>query len=388
MHSFSKYPEYSGYFYFVVKRVFVLSEHEKYMRMAVELAKGGTGFVSPNPLVGAVIVKNDRVIGCGYHRKYGELHAERNAFASCTESAEGADLYVTLEPCCHYGKTPPCTDAVIENGIRRVFIGSSDPNPKVAGKGAAILRKHGIEVCEGVLREECDALNDIFFHYITNGTPYVILKYAMTADGKTATHTGASKWITSEESRDHVQRTRKRVSAVMAGIGTVLADDPLLTCRLEDPGVHSRIICDSGLRIPADSRIMKTASSVPTYIAAVTDDPEKKEVLEKLGATVIKTPSCEGRVDLVWLMKHLASEYHIDSILLEGGAELACSALEAGIVNKLQVYIAPKIFGGAGAKSAVGGIGVDYPDKAYMLSEPVISTIGDDILIEYKVGGE
>ena len=174
----------------------------------------------------------------------------------------------------------------------------------------------------------------------------------------------------------------------MAGIGTVLADDPLLTCRLEDPGVHSRIICDSGLRIPADCQIMKTASSVPTYIATVSDDPEKKEVLEKLGATIIKTPSADGRVDLVWLMKHLASEYNIDSILLEGGAELACSALEAGIVNKLQVYIAPKIFGGASAKSAVGGIGVDYPDKAYMLSEPVIKTIGDDILIEYKVGGE
>ncbi len=358
------------------------------MKMAVELAKGGTGFVSPNPLVGAVVVKNGRIIGCGYHRKYGELHAERNAFAACTESAEGADLYVTLEPCCHYGKTPPCTEAVIENGIKRVFIGSPDPNPKVAGNGVAILRKHGIEVIEGVLREECDALNDIFFHYITTGTPYVILKYAMTADGKIATHTGASKWITSEESRDHVQHTRKRVSAVMTGIGTVLADDPLLTCRLEDAGVHSRVICDSRLRIPADSRIMKTASSVPTYIATVSDDAEKKEVLENLGAVIIKTPSADGKVDLEYLMKQLASEYRIDSILLEGGAELACSALEAGIVNKLQVYIAPKIFGGATARSAVGGIGVDYPDKAFMLSDPVISTIGSDILIEYSVGGE
>ena len=164
--------------------------HEKYMQMAVELAKGGIGFVNPNPLVGAVIVKNGVVIGSGYHRKCGDLHAERNAFADCRESAEGADIYVTLEPCCHHGKTPPCTDAIIENKIRRVFIGSDDPNPLVGGKGAQILREHGIEVYTGVLKTECDKLNEIFFHYITNKTPYVILKYAMTADGKIATFAG------------------------------------------------------------------------------------------------------------------------------------------------------------------------------------------------------
>ena len=365
-----------------------MSEHEKYMRMAAELAKGGTGFVNPNPLVGAVIVKNGRVIGCGYHRRYGELHAERNAFASCTESAEGADMYVTLEPCCHYGKTPPCTEAVIENKIKRVFIGSSDPNPKVAGKGAAILREHGIEVYEGILKNECDALNEIFFHYISEQTPFVILKYAMTADGKTATRTGASKWITSDESRMNVQMTRKRTAAVMTGIGTVLADDPMLTCRLEEPGIHTRIICDSSLRIPQDCNIIKTARKYPTCIATVSEDAEKISHLESLGAHIIKTSSSDGKVNLKELMSVLAVEYHIDSVLIEGGSELAYSALKSGIVNKLQMYIAPKIFGGVSAKSAVGGEGVALPDEAFRLSGPVISHIGDDILVEYRVGGE
>lgn len=365
-----------------------MENHERYMRMAIELARGGIGFVNPNPLVGAVIVKNDRIIGCGYHQRYGELHAERNAFASCTESAEGADMYVTLEPCCHYGKTPPCTEAVIENKIKRVFIGSSDPNPKVAGKGAAILREHGIEVVQGLLEEECDSLNDIFFHYISKQTPYVILKYAMTADGKIATYTGASKWITSEASREDVQYTRKRTAAVMTGIGTVLADDPMLTCRLEEPGVHSRIICDSSLRIPTDCNIIKTANDIPVYIATVSEDNNKISELESLGAHIIKTGSDDGRVDLRELMKYLAQEKHIDSILLEGGAELAYSALKSGIVNKVQMYIAPKIFGGTSAKSAIGGQGAALPSEAFMLSNPVIRSIGDDILVEYKVGGE
>lgn len=364
-----------------------MANHEKYMRMAIELARCGVGFVNPNPLVGAVIVKNERIIGSGYHRRYGELHAERNAFASCTESAEGADMYVTLEPCCHYGKTPPCTEALIENKIKRVFIGSSDPNPLVAGKGASLLREHGIEVTEGVLKNECDALNDIFFHYISTKTPYVILKYAMTADGKIATKTGASKWITSEESRQDVQYTRKRTAAVMVGIGTVLADNPMLTCRLEDSGVHSRIICDSSLRIPEDSNIMMTAGKIPTYIATVSSNREKISRLGQLGASIIVTDSCDGKVNLRTLVKHLASEVHIDSIILEGGSELAYSALQSHIVNKLQVYIAPKIFGGAAAKSAIGGTGVELPDEAFKLSEPVIRTIGEDILIEYKVGG-
>lgn len=360
--------------------------HENYMHMAVELAKKGTGFVNPNPLVGAVIVKNGVVIGSGYHKKYGDLHAERNAFADCSESAEGADIYVTLEPCCHHGKTPPCTEAIVQNKIKRVFIGSDDPNPLVAGKGVQFLRENGIEVYTGILKDECDSLNEIFFHYITNKTPYVILKYAMTADGKIATFSGKSKWITSESSRQSVQYLRKRTSAVMVGIGTVLADDPMLNCRLEEPGVHSRIVCDSKLSIPLDSALLNTADRYPTYIATVSDDAQKIKLIESKGAKVIKTSPENKRVCLSELMNILYS-YGIDSILLEGGAELAYSALESGIVNKVMVYIAPKIFGGNTAKTAVGGFGAESPDDAFMLCDPVVKNIGDDILIEYGVKG-
>lgn len=365
-----------------------MENHEKYMKMAIELAKGGIGFVNPNPLVGAVIVKNGEIIGSGFHECYGKLHAERNAFASCTESAEGADIYVTLEPCCHYGKTPPCTEAIIENKIKRVFIGSDDPNPKVAGKGIKMLKEHGIEVFTGILKNECDSLNDIFFHYISKKMPYVILKYAMTADGKIATFTGKSKWITSEESRMDVQQTRKRTAAIMVGIGTVLTDDPLLTCRLENPGIHQRIICDSNLRIPENSNLLKTAKENPVIIATLSDDETKISQIKSTGAQVVKMPSTEeGQVDLKALMNYLASEKHIDSILLEGGSELAYSSLKCGIVNKVQIYMAPKIFGGVGAKTPVGGTGIDLPSDAFILSEPEIRFIGNDILIEYSVGG-
>ena len=205
---------------------------EFYMRRAIELAKKGRGWTNPNPMVGAVIVKNGSIIGEGYHEKCGELHAERNAIASLTESAEGATLYVTLEPCCHYGKTPPCTEAILEQKIARVVIGSRDPNPKVAGKGVQMLREAGVTVVEDFMREECDQLNPVFFHYITTKTPYVVMKYAMTLDGKIATKTGASKWITGESARKEVQHMRHQYMGIMAGIGTVLADDPMLNVRV------------------------------------------------------------------------------------------------------------------------------------------------------------
>lgn len=240
---------------------------QDYMMRAIELAKQGTGWTNPNPLVGAVIVKEGHIIGEGYHRRYGELHAERNAIAALKEPAEGATMYVTLEPCCHYGKTPPCTEAILENGIRRVVIGSADPNPKVAGKGTKMLREAGVLVEEGFMREECDRLNPIFFHYITTRTPYVVMKYAMTADGKIATKTGASKWITGEPARLEVQRLRHRCMGIMAGIGTVLADDPMLNVRIPEGRSPVRIICDSRLRIPADSRICQTAKEYPTIVA-------------------------------------------------------------------------------------------------------------------------
>ena len=232
---------------------------EQFMKRAIELAKQGVGWTAPNPLVGAVVVKNGRVIGEGYHRKYGELHAERNALAACTEDPAGATLYVTLEPCCHYGKTPPCTEIIIEKKIAKVVIGSRDPNPKVAGKGARILREHGINVVEDYMREACDALNPVFFHYITTKTPYVVLKFAMTLDGKIATRTGASKWITGEAARNHVHQLRGRYAGILAGIGTVLADDPMLNCRIDGAHQPLRIILDSHLRIPMGSRLVRSA---------------------------------------------------------------------------------------------------------------------------------
>ena len=252
-----------------------------YMTRAIELAKGGVGYTSPNPLVGAVIVKDGRIIGEGYHERYGSLHAERNAFASLKESAEGATIYVTLEPCCHHGKQPPCTEAIVENKIARVVIGSRDPNPLVSGKGTAFLREHGILVEEDFMKEECDRLNPIFFHYITNKLPYVVMKYAMTLDGKIATVTGASKWISGEESRHMVHEMRHKYRGIMVGIGTVLADDPMLNCRIDGLRSPVRIICDSHLSIPLDSNICKTANEYDTIIACANGDEAKKTILNE-----------------------------------------------------------------------------------------------------------
>lgn len=354
---------------------------EDYMRMAIALAVKGEGHVNPNPMVGAVIVKDGRVIGQGYHEKYGELHAERNAIASLTESAENATIYVTLEPCCHYGKTPPCTSAIIENGIRRVVIGSGDPNPLVAGKGIRILREHGIEVTEGVLKEECDAVNPVFFHYIRTKTPYVTMKYAQTLDGKIACFTGASKWVTGEEARAYVQHMRNRHMAIMVGAGTVRADDPMLNCRLEGGRNPVRIICDSTLRTSMDSKIVKTAGEIRTVFATVSDDPDRIEAFQRSGCEIIRTTPVNGRVNLKELMQMLG-EQKIDSVLLEGGSTLNWSALQAGIVTHISTFLAPKIFGGESAKTAVGGEGVKDPSEAFGLKNQKITQIGQDLLID------
>ncbi len=360
-----------------------------YMLRAIELAKKGCGWVDPNPLVGAVIVKDGRIIGEGYHAKYGDLHAERNALKNLTESAEGATIYVTLEPCCHHGKQPPCTDALLEHKIARVVIGSRDPNPLVSGKGAAILRAAGVLVEEDFMREECDALNDIFFHYITKKRPYVMLKYAMTADGKIATHTGASKWITGTAARELVQEMRSKYFGIMVGIGTVLADDPMLNCRLEGKRSPVRIICDSHLRIPLDCQLVKTAKSYRTLIACCLNETELKsngkyDFLQNAGLELLSIPSCEGKVDLDALMDRLG-QMGINSILLEGGGGLNDSALQSGIVQEVSAFIAPKIFGGAGSKSPVEGKGISLPCEALPLSLYNTQMIGEDILLQYKV---
>ena len=398
-----------------------------YMLRAIELAKAGEGWVHPNPLVGAVIVKDGRIIGEGYHRKFGELHAERNAIASLTEPAEGATIYVTLEPCCHHGKTPPCTEAIIEQKIARVVIGSRDPNPLVAGKGARILREAGIEVEEDFLREECDALNPVFFHYIATKRPYVIMKYAMTADGKIATRTGASKWITGEEARQEVQYLRHACMGIMVGIGTVLADDSLLNCRLDNPCHPVRILCDSHLRIPLESQICRTAGEYETIVvcadpALPAGEPDgehppgvnlqehgeeiavKIRRLRQLGIVVLNMPAetkaagerktevetgasqqakAEAGVDLNRLMEALGAR-GIDSVLLEGGGQLNDSALRAGIVNEVRAFIAPKFFGGT-AKSPVEGIGVELPDQAVQMRIAETRMFGKDLMIRYQI---
>ena len=362
---------------------------QNYMLQAIQLAKQGEGWTNPNPMVGAVIVKNGRIIGKGYHKKCGELHAERNAIASLTESAEGATIYVTLEPCCHYGKTPPCTEAIIEQKIKRVVIGSRDPNPKVSGKGIKMLQEAGIEVIEDFMREECDRLNPVFFHYITTKTPYVVMKYAMTLDGKIATKTGASKWITGEAARAEVQHMRHRYMGIMAGIGTVLADDPMLNVRVEGWKSPIRILCDSGLRIPLDGQIVKSAGKYRTIVAyADSKNTEaKRKRLHEMGVETIWCPDENNQVDLKKLMKYLGEE-GIDSILLEGGGTLNDSALRAGIVQEVQAFIAPKLFGGMNSKTPVEGIGVRFPSEAVKLKCTDICQIGEDIRITCQVCGK
>ena len=384
-----------------------------YMLRAIELAKKGLGWTNPNPLVGAVIVKGGRIIGEGYHERCGELHAERNAIASLTESAAGATLYVTLEPCCHYGKTPPCTEAILEQKIARVVVGSMDPNPLVAGKGAAILRKAGVQVEEDFMRGECDELNPVFFHYITKKTPYVVMKYAMTADGKIAARTGDSKWITGEAARQRVQEMRHQYMGIMAGIGTVLADDPMLNVRIPGKKSPVRIICDSRLRIPLDCRIVKTAKEYRTVVAyagensdggkkldvnvdraknggiriqngSLAENERKLEQLCAAGVETVSVPDAHGRVDLKKLMEYLGRQ-GIDSVILEGGGTLNDAALSAGIINEICAFIAPKIFGGAGAKTPVSGTGVAHPPEAVMLELKNVEKIGDDLMLRYSV---
>ncbi len=370
-----------------------MEQREQYMRRAIELAKRGIGKVNPNPLVGAVLVKEGQIIGEGYHMQYGGLHAERNAFQSLKdrEAARGAELYVTLEPCCHHGKQPPCTEAIIEHGVSSVYVGSNDPNPLVAGKGIKQLEAAGIRVVTEFLKAECDGLNPVFFHYITTKTPYVLMKYAMTLDGKIATRTGHSRWVSGEQSRKRVQQTRNALTGIMVGIGTVLNDNPRLTCRIEGGRNPVRIICDSKLRIPLSSNVVDTAKEVPTILATIPPHAEynrfwheQKEALEKAGVEVLAVRECEGRLDLKDLMAVLG-EKQIDSILLEGGSTLNYAALQAGIVNRIEAYVAPKFFGGAGYYTPVGGEGVELATEALGCQLVSAETVGEDMLLTYDV---
>lgn len=358
---------------------------EAYMAMAIEEARKGMGLVNPNPMVGAIVVKDGQVVSTGYHASYGGDHAERMALKNCGEEVRGATLYVTLEPCCHMGKTPPCTQIILEKGITRVVVGSLDPNPKVAGGGIAVLKEAGIAVETGMLGEVCDAFYRPFFHYITTKRPYVLMKYAMTADGKIATESGASRWVSGEASRKQTQALRCELAGIMVGIGTVLADDPALTCRLSGGQNPLRIICDSQLRIPMESQIVTTAKSVPTVIAMVNGPADKVRALEAAGCEILKiAPRDAGGVDLQALMGILGSR-GVDSILLEGGATLNASALKAGIVSAIRCYLAPKIFGGIKAPGPVGGQGVAVPDLAVPLELMDVHRIGGDLVIDWRM---
>lgn len=360
---------------------------EFYMNTALDLAKKGVGKVNPNPLVGAVIVKGGKVIGVGYHERYGDVHAEVNAFKNTTEDITGSTMYVTLEPCSHYGKTPPCADKIIENKISRVVIGMVDPNPLVSGNGVKKLQEAGIDVTVGVLEDECKKINEVFIKYITTKIPFVTLKAAMSLDGKIATVSGESKWITGEESRKQVHNLRNELSAIMVGVNTVIVDNPQLTCRISNGRNPVRVIVDSTLRIPMNSNIIKSLEEVKTIIATTEKSSNKKtKELLNLGAKVLIIKDKNGKVDLDELMIKLGEE-NIDSILLEGGATLNYSALEAGIVDKVMIYISPKIIGGVNAKTPVEGEGIKLLKDAFYIKNIVPKIIDKDILLEGYVKG-
>ena len=375
--------------YFCLKEVLnmVRQEDIEYMRRAIELAERGVGFTNPNPMVGAVIVKGGKVIGEGWHERCGEWHAERNAFKNCTVPAEGATMYVTLEPCCHYGKTPPCTEAIIEHGIARVVVGMEDPNPLVAGKGIALLREAGIEVVCGVEEEALREQNRVFLKYISTKLPWVAMKTAMTLDGKIATRTGDSKWITGAEARAYVHELRHRFMAILVGIGTAVADDPLLNCRIEGRGVRQpiRVVVDSNARLSLDSQLVKTAGEYRTIVAHTCFAPEERvKALREIGVEMLLCKEKEGLVDVRNLLE-LLGQSGIDSILLEGGGSLNYTFLSEGLADELYAFIAPKIVGGMNAKTPVEGAGMEKMADAINLELENVLNIGHDVLLKLKV---
>ncbi len=355
----------------------------KFMRRALELARKGLGRTSPNPAVGAVIVRDGIVIAEGYHQKAGTPHAEIHALQVAGEKARGATLYVTLEPCCHYGRTAPCTEAIIAAGVSRVVAAMADPNPEVAGGGFNILRQEGIKVEVGLLETEARRLNEAFIKFTTTGQPWVTLKMALTLDGKIATRTGASRWITGSIARDKGHQLRDSHDAVLVGIGTVLADDPQLTTRLSVGGGRDavRVILDSRLRIPLTAKIINQFSLAPTLIATTTAAPEtvRQQLIAK-GVEVVVLPAKDGRVAWQPLLMALAQR-KITSILVEGGAEINMTALVSGTVDRIVAFIAPKIFGGTAAPGPVGGLGVASPDLAWQLDKLEIEPCGEDVML-------
>ncbi|MGY4707046.1 bifunctional diaminohydroxyphosphoribosylaminopyrimidine deaminase/5-amino-6-(5-phosphoribosylamino)uracil reductase RibD [Candidatus Bipolaricaulota sp. J31] len=357
----------------------MLEGHERFMQRALELARRGEGYTRPNPLVGAVIVKEGEIIAEGYHARYGGPHAEVVALERAGDRARGADLYVNLEPCSHWGKTPPCVDRIIAAGIKRVIIATRDPNPLVNGKGIEKLRAAGIEVIEGVLEEEARELNEIFFWWIRTKRPFVSLKLAMSLDGRIATRTGDSRWITGPEARRRVHELRRRHAAVLVGVNTVLTDDPRLTVR-EVPGPNPmRVVLDSRGKTPPTARVLDEEGDV---LIATTDvmPPEAEEALRERGAEVRRFPAREGRVDPEAVLRWLG-ERGVDSVLVEGGGEVAWSFLSRGLVNVVYFFYGPVVIGGRGAVPAFGGEGFSALGEAPRFKIKRAERLGDDLLV-------
>ena len=350
--------------------------HKKYMELALKLAEKGSGMTSPNPMVGCIIVKRGRIVGKGYHKKAGTEHAEVIALNDAGKKAVNSTMYVNLEPCSHWGRTPPCTEKILEAGVREVIIGMNDPNPIV--NGFLELKLRGVKTKIGILEKESKKLNEIFVKYIKTKRPFVILKVAMSLDGKIATKTGDSKYITSKEARAYVHRIRTEVDAVMVGLNTVIRDNPELTPRLFEGKDPMKIVVDSQLKIPRNCKLMKNPGKLVVVTTAKAPKNEAAKLQQK-GVTVIITKSNKGMVDLQDLMKQLG-RHEITSVMIEGGSELNSSAIKAGMVDKLLVFTAPKIIGNG--LGAIGNLGIDKIKKAIKLKNPSCMKIGKDTLVE------
>jgi diaminohydroxyphosphoribosylaminopyrimidine deaminase/5-amino-6-(5-phosphoribosylamino)uracil reductase len=356
----------------------------KYMQQALRLAREGTGYVSPNPLVGCVIVKDGEVVGQGYHQRFGGPHAEVHALQAAGPRARGAVLYVNLEPCCHTGKTPPCVDAILDAGVGRVVAALRDPNPLVAGGGVARLQQAGLAITVGVCEAEARQLNEAFYKYVTTGIPFVTLKCAMSLDGKIATRTGASQWITSPAARLEGHRLRHASDALLVGLGTVLQDDPLLTTRLPDrPGVNPlRVIVDSTLRLPAQARVAIVTPDCQTLVATTSRaSQEQQQRFRDQGLEIVVLPAYDdGRVDVEALV-HYLGQRQIASVLVEGGATLNATLLQRRLIDKVVCFIAPKIIGGDGL-SVIGACGIEHMEQVVCLRDSSGQSIGDDFLVQ------